>query len=61
MEAFLAGRIGFLEIAELVEQTIARAAADSMPAEPDSVEAAIALDAEGRRIARELADARRAR
>ena len=61
VEAFLAGRIGFLEIAELVEQTIARAAADSMPAEPDLVEAAIALDAEGRRIARELADARRAR
>ncbi len=58
--AFLAGRIGFLEIAGLVEQTIERVAAHAAPAAPDTVEAAIALDREGREIAGELVRARRA-
>ncbi len=56
--AFLDGRIGFLEIAGLVEQTIDRVAAGSAPAAPESVEAALALDRDGRRIAGELVSAR---
>jgi 1-deoxy-D-xylulose-5-phosphate reductoisomerase len=51
VEAFLAGRIGFLEIAGMVEQTIARVAAGSRPQTPESVAAAIALDREARRVA----------
>ncbi len=58
--AFLEGRIGFLEIAGLVEQTIDRVSARSVPAVPDSVEAAIALDREGREIASELVRTHRA-
>ena len=58
--AFLAGRIGFLEIAGLVEQTIDRMAAHAVPAAPDTVEAAIALDREGRAIAGELVRSRSA-
>ena len=54
VEAFLGGRIGFLEIAGMVEQTIERVSARSAPAAPDSVEQAIALDREGREIADEL-------
>ncbi len=57
--AFLTGRIGFLEIAGLVGETIERISAQTTPAPPDSVEAAIALDREGRRIAGELVRARR--
>jgi len=59
--AFLGGRIGFLEIAGLVEQTIDRVSAQSVPAVPDSVEAAIALDREGREIASELVRMHRTR
>ncbi len=58
--AFLGGRIGFLEIAGLVEQTIERISAQIVPAVPDSIEAALALDHEGREIAGELVRARRA-
>jgi 1-deoxy-D-xylulose-5-phosphate reductoisomerase len=58
--AFLAGRIGILEIARLVEQTIERISAQPAPAAPDSVEAAIALDRRGREIAAELVRTRRA-
>ena len=61
MAAFLGGRIGFLEIAGLVEQTIDRVSAQSVPAVPDSVEAAIALDREGREIASELVRTHRTR
>ena len=50
--AFLAGRIGFLEIAGLVEQTIERIAAHAVPAAPETVEEVLALDSEGRAIAR---------
>jgi 1-deoxy-D-xylulose-5-phosphate reductoisomerase len=49
--AFLEGRIGFLEIARLVEETVARADASVTTRSPETIEAAIALDAEGRRIA----------
>ena len=59
--AFLAGRIGFLEIAGLVEQAIERMAARATPAALDSVEAAIALDGEGRAIAGDLVRLRGAR
>ena len=57
--AFLGGSIGFLEIAGLVEQTINNISAQGAPAVPDSVEAAIALDRQGREIAGELVRARR--
>jgi 1-deoxy-D-xylulose-5-phosphate reductoisomerase len=50
VEAFLRHRIGFLEIAELVEETVTRAAGLSTKV-PDSTEAALDLDREGRRIA----------
>ena len=58
VEAFLAGRIGFLEIARMVEQTIERVAADSAPQTPATVDDAIALDREGRLRAAELIAAR---
>ncbi len=58
--AFLEGRIGFLEIAGLVEQTIDHVSARSVPAVPESIEAAIALDREGREIASELVRSHRA-
>ncbi len=58
--AFLAGRIGFLEIAGLVAQTIERVSAETVPAAPDSVEEAIALDRRGREIADQLLARRRA-
>lgn len=60
VEAFLDRRIGFLEIARLVEQTIDRAAGTSLARTPENVEAAIALDREGRRIAGQLIGARAA-
>jgi 1-deoxy-D-xylulose-5-phosphate reductoisomerase len=57
VEAFLRHRIGFLEIAELVEETVERAAGLSTKT-PDSTEAALDLDREGRRIALELMEHR---
>ena len=59
--AFLTGRIGFLEIAGLVGETIEKVSAETTPAAPESVEDAIALDREGRNIAGELVRARRSR
>jgi 1-deoxy-D-xylulose-5-phosphate reductoisomerase len=52
--AFLGGRIGFLEIARIVEEAVEGAARVLSPVAPETIEAAIALDAEGRRIASEL-------
>jgi len=49
--AYLAGSIGFLEIARLVEETIERAAAQGLAHAPASIRDALALDREGRRIA----------
>jgi 1-deoxy-D-xylulose-5-phosphate reductoisomerase len=52
--AFLGGRIGFLEIARIVEEAVEGAARVLPAVAPETIEAAIALDAEGRRIASEL-------
>lgn len=50
--AFLRSEIGFLDIASTVDRALGKASAGPL-ASPDSVEAALALDAEGRRLARE--------
>ena len=49
--AFLAGRIGFLEIARIVEETLEAATAARWAKAPASIDEAISLDAEGRRLA----------
>ncbi|KQM99957.1 MULTISPECIES: 1-deoxy-D-xylulose-5-phosphate reductoisomerase [Sphingomonas] len=49
VDAFLNRRIGFLEIAAIVEDTLIR----YDPAAPDSVDAVLAIDAEARRLASE--------
>ena len=54
VQAFLSGRIGFLKIAEIVEETLARASALLKAAPLHDIEEAIALDREGRRMAIEL-------
>ncbi|HEX2256287.1 MAG TPA: 1-deoxy-D-xylulose-5-phosphate reductoisomerase [Afifellaceae bacterium] len=51
VNAFLAGRIGFAEIAVLVGRTIEAADAAGLLAEPDSIETALELDGEARQIA----------
>lgn len=51
--AFLAGRIGFTAIAELVEETLSRAGALALRATPATVEDALELDALSRRLARD--------
>jgi 1-deoxy-D-xylulose-5-phosphate reductoisomerase len=45
--AFLAGRIGFLDIAATVDQVLSRYAPDA----PQTIEEALAIDAETRRVA----------
>ncbi len=59
VEAFLSGEIGFLDIAATVAEALDRSvnAAAMMPV--DSVAAALAVDAEGRRLAREVIATRR--
>ncbi|MCR4282776.1 MAG: 1-deoxy-D-xylulose-5-phosphate reductoisomerase [Bauldia sp.] len=57
--AFLAGAIGFLEIARIVEETVARASTAAGRRAPATIDEAIALDAEGRRIAAGLIEAAR--
>jgi 1-deoxy-D-xylulose-5-phosphate reductoisomerase len=49
--AYLAGTIGFLEIARMVEQTLERAAAQGFSKAPATIRDALALDREGRRLA----------
>ena len=51
VEAFVAGRLGFTGIAELVRQTLATAAAR----EPGSLDDVLAADADARRVASRLA------
>lgn len=51
VEAFLAGRLDFMGIAGLVEETLTAAAARGVSAEPDSVDAALGVD----HVSRELA------
>lgn len=58
--AFLAGRIGFLEIARIVEESLEAAAATRWAKAPASIEEAISLDAEGRRIAANVLESRAA-
>jgi len=50
VEAFLEGRIGFLSIAEVVEEALARVARRS----PASIEEVIAIDQETRAVARQI-------
>ena len=57
VSAFLAGQIGFLEIAGIVDQALTRAASAKRASAPASIEEAVALDAEGRRIAMQLVNA----
>lgn len=54
VQAFLDGAIGFLQIAEIVEESLTRAASLNAPSAPNSIEEAMFLDREGRRIARDL-------
>jgi 1-deoxy-D-xylulose-5-phosphate reductoisomerase len=58
--AYLSGSIGFLEIAGLVEETLTRASAWDLGRAPESVEEALDLDREGRRIATDIATRREA-
>jgi 1-deoxy-D-xylulose-5-phosphate reductoisomerase len=56
VQAFLARRIGFLEIAAVVERTLERCACGK----PEGLQHILAIDAEARRIARMLTGAERA-
>jgi len=58
VQAFLDGAIGFLEIAATVEAVLDRASATVGGTELDTVEAVLALDREGRRLAAERIDSR---
>lgn len=60
VNAFLEGLISFLEIAEVVENTIERASRTLAGPAPASTEEAFLLDREGRRIALELIGLREA-
>lgn len=53
VEAFLESRIGYTDIARIVEETLDRAAGMAIPPRPDTLADVYAIDAEGRRIARE--------
>jgi len=61
VEAFLAGEIGFLDIAAVVAEALEIAAGSSGGSPIASVEAALAMDAEGRRLGRTGVGRRRAR
>ncbi len=54
VEAFLAGRIGFLAIAELVEASLDAAGAGNGWREPCSLDEVLAIDAETRRLTQSL-------
>lgn len=53
VEAFLDRRIGFLDIAAVVAETLSRASRAGMMREPAALDEAYALDSEGRRLARD--------
>ncbi|HVY18467.1 MAG TPA: 1-deoxy-D-xylulose-5-phosphate reductoisomerase [Bauldia sp.] len=55
--AFLAGRIGFLEIARIVAETLA-GAGELINRDPATIEEAVALDSAARRIAEDLVRSR---
>lgn len=52
VEAFLAGRVGFTAIPEIVEITLTAADSKGFLAQPETVEQALELDAVARRLAR---------
>lgn len=54
VEAFLGRRLGFLQIAELVQQTMLLAERQNLLRAAPDLEAAVAMDAEGRRLAAQL-------
>jgi 1-deoxy-D-xylulose-5-phosphate reductoisomerase len=56
VEAYLAGRIGFLQIARLVGEALDRAAGRGLLDEADDAAAVLASDAEARRLTLELMD-----
>ena len=53
VDAFLNRRIGYPDIVALVDDVLSSVAASDFPRTPSNLEEALALDAEGRRIARE--------
>jgi 1-deoxy-D-xylulose-5-phosphate reductoisomerase len=53
VEAFVAGKIGYLDIVSLSNEVLNAGAGINLPKTPASLEAALAVDAEGRRLARE--------
>jgi len=57
--AFLAEKIGFLDIAAIVEETMSRAASQGLTAAPSGLDEVLMLDRTGRAIAEELVTARR--
>jgi 1-deoxy-D-xylulose-5-phosphate reductoisomerase len=54
VEAFMGGRIGFTGIAALVEATLDATSGRGLLREPEDLDAALAIDHIGRRIARDL-------
>jgi 1-deoxy-D-xylulose-5-phosphate reductoisomerase len=56
VEAFLAGRIGYLDIVSIADEVLAEASAINLPQTPAELEEALAVDAEGRRLARAKVD-----
>ena len=59
VDSFLAGELAFLDIAAVVADALARAAGTLGGAPVGSVESALSMDAEGRRLAREETGRRR--
>ena len=57
VEAFLAGSIGFLDIAAIVEETLEAADRGGLCREPATLAAALELDGAARRLAAEAAGA----
>ena len=58
VEAFLAGRLGFLQIAQLVAETLDLAAGRGLLAEADDLDQVLATDAAARELALNLLDSR---
>jgi 1-deoxy-D-xylulose-5-phosphate reductoisomerase len=54
--AFLSGRIGFLQIAQLVAEALERTAARGLLGEAETADAVLATDDAARRLTHELMD-----
>jgi 1-deoxy-D-xylulose-5-phosphate reductoisomerase len=52
VQAFLAGRIAFTAIPDIVEKSLTAAASEGLLTEPTTIDEALELDVSGRRIAR---------